>query len=85
MPKKWNVSSTAIPMAALAVMIDPISIQICSQPINPKIATAGNTFGTMARRPAVGLRSTHTMTIAIIRNAMKKLSTRSFNKARCAL
>ncbi len=46
------MSSTAIPIAALAVMIEPISIQILDQPMNPKMMTAGKTFGIIASRPA---------------------------------
>ena len=40
--------STAIPIAALAVMIEPISIQIPTQPIRPKITTAGKALGAIA-------------------------------------
>ena len=69
----------------LAVMIEPISIQMLHQPIMPKMITAGKTLGIMVNRPDRMSRSTTIITNAITAKASRKLSTRSLSNSRCAL
>ena len=79
------VSSTAIPIATLAVIIEPISQVTSNQPIAPKASPAGKTFGSIANKPARTLRSMMMIANAMRPKAVTKLTVRSRRSTHCAL
>jgi len=83
--RKCSVSSTAMPRAAAAVIIEPTSICTPSIPMAPKTTIAGNTLGIIETSPARKLRSKITMVTAMKTNAMAKLPNRSSSNCCCDL
>ena len=80
--RKWIVSSTATPNAILAVIMQPMSTGIPSQPIDPNTATTGNKFGNIATNPEPNPRVTHITSGVIVMKDHTVLSIRLSNSAR---
>ena len=86
------VSSTATPIATLAVIMVPMSTSTPRCPMAPKISTTGSTFGIIEMSPprtfngqTLRVRSRIIMTAAIITNAQPMLLIRLCSSVRCAL